>query len=224
MEVVWVASYPRSGNRFLRTILWHCFGQRSGSIYPNDLNGNRELEKYVGHIELARGRPILFPKDNLPLIKTHEYPFDAKPTIYVVRDGRAATLSLWRFYGGTHPLRAVIEGQHRFGTWANHLAAWKPWERKNTLLLEYEDLRCNLPLVLDKISVFLKRDILSRQVPERGTIAAVDGRWVRNKSDWRSEFGEDLLRRFNEINDEMLKKMGYELSLPGFAENDERNG
>ncbi len=211
MNMIWLASYPRSGNTFLRTILWHCFGLRSASVYPSDLGKNKKLEEYVGHIEHGPGHQILFPQGNLPLIKTHEYPINANPAIYVSRDGRAASVSLWKFYDGRLPLSAVIEGQHRFGTWANHLAAWKPWERENTLLLEYEDLRCNLPLVLDKISVFLQRDIISQQVPDRGTIASVDGRWVRNKTDWKTQIGEELLERFNELNGEMLKKMGYEL-------------
>jgi hypothetical protein len=223
MEVVWLASYPRSGNTFLRTILWHCFGLRSGSIYPNDLNGNKELEDYVGHVEHGPGNGIFFPPDGLPLIKTHEYPTDANPAIYVTRDGRAASVSLWKFYNKSISLQAVIEGRHRFGTWSAHVAAWKPWERQNTLLLEYEDLRCNLPLVLDKISHFLQRDILSRRVPDRNAIASVDGRWVRSKTDWQAEISGELLERFNEINGEMLKKMGYELGLPDMAKNKIQN-
>lgn len=210
MDMIWLASYPRSGNTFLRTILWHCFGLRSGSIYARDLGGNQELEKYVGHVEHSPGGRILFPPNNPALVKTHEYPVNAKPAIYVVRDGRAASVSLWNFYNRSASLLEIIEGQHRFGTWANHLAAWKPWERKDTLLLEYEELRGNLPLALEKLSKFLQRDIVSRQVPDRGEIAGVDGRWVRNKSDWRDAFTDELLQRFDEINGEMMKQMGYE--------------
>ena len=219
MEVVWIASYPRSGNTFLRTILWHCFGLRSGSIYPDDLGGNKALEDYVGHIEHGPGNQILFPENSVALIKTHDYPIDANPAIYVIRDGRAASVSLWRFYNKSISLQAVIEGRHRFGTWSAHVAAWKPWERKNTLLLEYEDLRGNLPLVLDKISHFLKREIVSQHLPDRNTIANADGRWVRSKTDWKAEISGELLERFNEINGEMLKKMGYEPWLPDAAKN-----
>ena len=32
-ETVWLASYPRSGNTMLRTILWHGFAMKSGAIY-----------------------------------------------------------------------------------------------------------------------------------------------------------------------------------------------
>ena len=51
MEITWLASYPRSGNTFLRTILFNCFGIKTASIYPNDLGRRKVLEDFVGHIE-----------------------------------------------------------------------------------------------------------------------------------------------------------------------------
>lgn len=169
------------------------------------------LEKYVGHVEHSPGGRILFPPNNPALVKTHEYPINTKPAIYVVRDGREATVSLWNFYNRSASLREIIDGRHHLGTWGNHLAVWKPWERKDTLLLEYEELRDNLPLALDKLSGFLQREIISRKVPDRGEIAGVDGRWVGNKNDWKKAFTDDLLQHFNELNGAMLKKIGYEL-------------
>ena len=64
MKMVWLASYPRSGNTFLRTILWQCFGLRSASYYRDDLGGNKELEEYVGHIERVPNNEISFPENN----------------------------------------------------------------------------------------------------------------------------------------------------------------
>lgn len=208
-NLVWLASYPRSGNTFLRTILWQCFGLRSASIYPNDLGGNKKLEEYVGHIEHGSDKQIRFPENNIPLVKTHEYPTNTNPAIYVIRDGRAATVSLWEFYNRGIPLEAIIDGQHRFGTWSNHVQAWNPWERQNTLLLHYEDMRNNLPVVLSNISKFLNRDILKKNIPERNTIATDDGRWVRSESNWRSHFSDSLIKRFDQISKDTLIKSGY---------------
>ena len=207
--MVWLASYPRSGNTYLRTILWHCFGLRSASIYCNDLGRNRELEAYVGHIERDADGKLSFPIGSIPLVKTHHPPHDENPAIYVVRDGRAASVSLWKFYSGKLPLTEIIEGRHAFGTWSNHLQAWKPYERQNTLLLKYEDMCADLPGALKEISEFLEKDILEVEIPARGTVAGVDGRWVTTESDWKSEISGDLLERFNELNKEMLRKMGY---------------
>lgn len=208
-NTVWLASYPRSGNSLLRTVLWQCFGLRSASVYPNDLGGNTELERYVGHIEHGPDRRIHFPENSLPLVKTHEHPTDKNPSIYIVRDGRAASVSLWQFYHEKLPLEAVIAGQHRFGTWSNHVAAWRPWERPNTLLVKYEEIISNLPRILEEISAFLECDILANRIANRDTVAGVDGRWVRSKSDWKLKISDVLLERFNEINGEMMQEMGY---------------
>lgn len=214
MNFIWLASYPRSGNTFLRTILWHSFGLRSASVYANDLGENKRLWDFVGHIEPGPDRQIKFPETNMPLLKTHEYPPNSDPAIYVVRDGRAACSSLWKFYnehGVPSSMPDVIEGRHRFGTWANHVSAWRPWEREKTLLLKYEDLKCNLQSVLGRLSGFLQRDIVNFHIPDRSTIAEIDGQWVKSETSWEKEFNKEHIQRFNEINGEMLKRMGYEL-------------
>ncbi|MFT6284263.1 MAG: hypothetical protein ACJAXM_000735 [Arenicella sp.] len=218
-NVVWLASYPRSGNTFLRTILWQCFGLRSASVYPNDLGGNTRLEDYVGHIDYPPGQPIQLSDSDIHLKKTHEYDQDNMPAIYVIRDGRAAAVSLSHFYDKTLSLAAVIEGQHRFGTWSDHVNSWRPWERPNTLLLKYESILNDLPATLNTISTFLKRDLIKTSIPDRSTIAAIDdnkaltgnvGQWVSpNQKDWRTELSGELLNRFNVLNHDVLIKAGY---------------
>jgi len=208
-RLVWLASYPRSGNTFLRTILRHCFGLRSASVYPEDLGGNRALEEYVGHIEHGPEMYDRLQENGISLVKTHEYPQDANSAIYVLRDGRAACVSLWKFYQKSIPLETVIEGWHRFGTWADHVKAWSPKDRPGTLLLNYEELRHDLPGSLDKISRFLSRPVIGDRLPDRDTIAASDGRWVRKESSWQTELEGRNLARFNEINGEVLEAYGY---------------
>lgn len=207
--IVWLASYPRSGNTFLRTILWHCFGLRSASIYPKDLGGNHALEGYVGHIEHGPQLRAQLAQSGVALIKTHEHPRDANAAIYVIRDGRAACVSLWAFGHKTIPLAAVIEGRHRFGTWADHVRAWNPRSRPNTLLLAYEQLRDDLPETLGRISSFLGRPILGERVPDRNAIAASDGQWVRTESSWQKDLAGNDLARFNEISGDVLAAYGY---------------
>ena len=202
---IWPSSYPRSGNTLLRTILWHRFGLCFASIYPNDLDGSRVLERYIGHIEHDTDGRACFPNDMLPLIKTHGPPTDAGAAIYIVRDGRAASVSLWEFYERKLPLEAIIEGRHRFGAWTDHLSAWSPWERPNTLLLRYEDI-AGTWRALEKLHGFLGREIHSDSIPDRGHIAGIDGRWVGKKTDWRSIITNEQLALFNRINVPMMKK------------------
>lgn len=206
--IVWLASYPRSGNTMLRTILWHCFGLRSASIYPDDLGGDKELESRVGHIEHDADGRLRLPSGYLPLIKTHEYPHDAGRAIYVVRDGRAVSVSLWRFYHEEIGLREIISGSHRFGTWSAHLEAWAPWSRPGTLLLKYEDMTTDLPAVLARLGGFLNRKPVSERMPTRDSLAK-DGRWIRKRTEWSNFLVGDLLDLFDEVNGMMMKRMGY---------------
>ena len=208
-SIIWLASYPRSGNTFLRTILWHCFGQRSGSVYPQDLGGNTELELYIGHIEHGENGQLHFPAGNIPFVKTHEHDRDDKPAIYVVRDGIASCVSMWQFYKRSMSLEAVMTGHHRFGTWTDHVQSWHPWDRQNTLLLRYEEMISDLPSVLQAITSFLGCKIKNDSIPNRNTIAGVDGRWVRKKATRESILYDDLLEKYNQINRHMLEKCGY---------------
>ncbi len=245
----------------MRTVLHHCFGLLSGSIYKGDLGGNRRLEQYVGHIEHHQDGKIYFPQGNLPLIKTHELPHlsdaiyvarsvsnatgfpstivarrapiaeffirvlsgnavmrsgKSSPAIYVVRNGRAATLSIWQFYGKSIPIERIIAGQLRLskwhrhlGTWSDHLLAWKPWERPNTILIRYEDITDNLIEVIDRLARFLKREPIANRIPPRDDIADVDGRWVRKERQRKEAFPTEFMERFQQYNGPMMKRLGY---------------
>ena len=210
-QVIWLASYPRSGNTLLRTVLYQCFGIQSASVYPNDLGGNKALQSYIGHIEHEASEDIRLSSGGIYLIKTHEPPHDDNAAIYIVRDGRAACVSLWEFDGRNQPLEAVVSGGHRVGAWADHLKEWRPWERPNTLLVKYEDIIDDLSMVLERMSQFLHSDITSHRIPSRELIASVDGRWVRMKSDWRNFMTDEQLNLFNQSNGHMMRKMGYGL-------------
>ena len=206
---IWLASYPRSGNTLLRTILWHCFGLPSASVYPQDFGDNQELAQEVGHIEHNADGKIHFPPDSLELIKTHEYPTDNQPAIYVVRDGRAACVSLYKFYNQEQSLESIIKGQHRFGSWAEHLKAWQPWQRPNTLLLKYEDITSNFEKILEQLSQFLHRDIIAKELPNRDRLAKIDGRWINLETDWRDSISERDMLLFQEVNSDMMAMLDY---------------
>ena len=209
-NVIWLASYPRSGNTLLRTVLWQCFGLRSTSVYPNDLDGNRELAAQIGHIFPEANNEVHIPDTELPLVKTHELPPDASPAIYVVREGRAATVSLWKFYHEKTSLEQIIAGQSEFGTWTNHVAAWRPWERDHTLMIKYEDMLQDLSTVLNGISAFLGCDIIKQTIPPRDVMAQVGGKMVRPSTDWRESLLGPLLQQFDRINGDMMRALGYD--------------
>jgi hypothetical protein len=210
-RVIWLASFPRSGNTFLRIVLRQCFGLSSASIYPDDVEGIRVLEESAGHIEYGPAMDEWLRSSEKLLVKTHEAPADDQPAIYVVRDGRPVCVSLSEFYGRDKlSLSAAISGAHRFGTWAQHVAAWHPWDRPNTLFLKYEDLVADLPESLRKIAGFLGAPVINEKLPEREELfKASGGRWIRRASRWESVFGEHERRLFDYFNGDMMRKLGY---------------
>ncbi len=183
---------------------------RSASVHKNDFGeGNNELSDIVGHIELSNNEH--FSLDELQLIKTHLSPPDmTSKTIYIVRDGRAAIVSMWHYYNKEAPLDVFVKGdQLRFPTWSNHILSWDPFNRPNTLFLKYEDLLTKFEDSLKRISIFLDAPIVSYDLPARQSIAQKDGRWVRKKSNWKKELKGKNLKQFNRNNSLMLRKLGY---------------
>ena len=208
---IWLASYPRSGNTLLRTILNQCFGLRTTSLYPRDLGHRAELERVTGHYE--RSASAAPPAGQPELVKTHGRPRDGAPAIYVVRDGRAVAVSVrvWFSRDAAPSLREVIAGVHAFGLWREHVETWAPWSRPDTLLVRYEDMTTNLPAVLEALGNFLDRPVLSRRIPERRELAAIGGRWIRNSSDWRDEVTPADMRLFRLLNRAVMERLGYPL-------------
>jgi hypothetical protein len=184
--MIWLASYPRSGNTMLRSVLWHCFGLRSGSVYRNDLGGDAKLEERCGHVEWDGDR-IVFTHQQ-PIIKTHEPPIDDSPAIYMVREGRAACVSMWKFYDRAIPLVEVVAGNHRFGSWSAHLAAWQPWKRPDTLFIDFDQACADPTMLVDRVSRFIEVRPVCRDVPGRD---GGDGRWVKAQSAWMDDWTDE---------------------------------
>jgi hypothetical protein len=150
--IVWLASYPRSGNTMFRMMLHQVFGCVSHSKYYSP-------EKFEQHNKInpasmgARPLPSIWESayesmtrdpDCAYLVKTHDPPEDKQHAIYIVRNGLAAIRSYKHFLHDVnhveYSLEQVIGGEPLFGSWGRHLDEWNPLERSNTLLLKYEDL------------------------------------------------------------------------------------
>lgn len=197
--IVWLASYPRSGNTLVRLMLKQVWGLGSYSIYGDEGDiTNPAMASQVGHESMGRPFHEAYPRmaaaEDLYLLKTHEIPIDAGKAIYVVRDGRAASRSYCHycrdFNGITDDaanLRDIILGFTSFGSWSNHLDLWDPLNRPNTLLLRYEDLLAEPGVQIRRISEFLK--IEPRQVWQNSfeELSRLEPRYFRAASGNRPE-------------------------------------
>jgi hypothetical protein len=103
--IIWIASYPRSGNNYVREILRDVFRVETYSIYEGPVEHQIDVET----IRDAEG---------IHLVKTHELPTDNSPALYVVRDGRDALVSYAHFIHTHAQVAEISERQERHIRWS----------------------------------------------------------------------------------------------------------
>lgn len=148
--IVWVASYPRSGNTLFRIVLDRMGLGPTYSIHNDKALKALNIDKEVGHEDLPEEGLDSLAKDSaLHFVKTHELPGkDDYPTIYIVRDGRDAIVSYAHYLKNIDKkelslgriIAKLITGEiGGFGLWGDHIRKWrrKPGE---FAIVRYEDL------------------------------------------------------------------------------------
>jgi hypothetical protein len=161
--LVWLASYPRSGNTLLRILLKRAFDIETYSYYDGDIEALPELISIVGHRRRAMKAEELIARaqgsSEIVFVKTHERPHDATKAIYVVRDGRATVVSYWHYLQDFEKqdvsLDQVITGDVWAGSWSHHVRTWALGARPNTLVLRFEDMVADNERPLAQIAAFL---------------------------------------------------------------------
>lgn len=220
--LVWLASYPRSGNTLLRILLNRAFGVKTPSIYddPIDIGADPALAQLVGHrshgLDLEAFVDAAESESGVVYAKTHELPRDEHKAIYVVRDGRAAIVSLHHYlkevFGiGEQSLADVITGFPKGLTWSTHVWSWVLSGRRDTLLLRFEDLVADPASALRKIADFLDLPPPGDAVVRFADLQAVAPRFFRrgdNAANIAELSGADL-KLFWELHGQTMARMGY---------------
>jgi hypothetical protein len=133
--MIWLASYPRSGNTFFRIVLREVYGIESSEFHDPKLQGERR-----DHLDY-------------PVVKTHLLPGQlipddpSIPAVYLVRDGRDAVVSMARqrrdvsvpgsdFRLNLLWITAALPGKV-FGGWSRHV---REWRRRASVVIRFEDL------------------------------------------------------------------------------------
>jgi hypothetical protein len=154
--IVWLASYPRSGNTFLRAVLHALYGVPTYSVYDDDDPvAQRVGPDLVGYQPKPGDRTSMMASDDLYFMKTHKRRKpDGCPAIYLVRDGRDAVVSHARLRASLEDpsgrrafesflydeiTRPYVDGQPSSGTWGGNVLAWLN-KTAPTVVLKYEDL------------------------------------------------------------------------------------
>lgn len=192
--IVWLSSFPRSGNTLLRLMLKRVWDIESCSMYDDrdDIGANPAVAQRVGHRFLGANFDDAYRsmRDSTELfcVKTHDVPIDESKSIYIVRDGRSASYSYWHYqreYGqlqGDAALAETLIGFTPFGSWSDHLDAWDPLQRPEILMLRYEQLLAEPGEQIIRIADFLERRPLRPWENDFGALHQLEPRFFREGS------------------------------------------
>jgi hypothetical protein len=164
--IVWLTSYPRSGNTFFRILLKELYGIQTYSIYDDGLFVKLRATKLVGQRQLPRaGVDSLRAGPRPNIVKTHDMPTverysvvpridvvphaqEGDPVIFLLRDARDALVSQAHFVlsyrnhrGAKPPFRSVLKQQILKPRWTQMTRVWyqHDWTGPHHLV-RFEDL------------------------------------------------------------------------------------
>lgn len=210
----WLCSYPRSGNMLIRAILWNCFGLKSGAEYVehSTILSSWELCRLMGACERVPKHQKWAP------IKTHALPPAGQRTLFIVRDGRDATMSYWRMLvqlaGETLTMRDFIEGKTMFGSWGTWMRQADPKNRPDARWVRYEDVKEDVPGTVRYLAGMLGMDPKTYEIPSIDEMRAAlrRKRYVNQgrSGGWRQEWTAEEIRLFDDLHGDMLEAYGYE--------------
>ena len=215
--MIWLASFPRSGNTFFRNILYQVYGLESSTFHRDP--------QY----------PVIDNYQDYPFVKTHLLPTDIVPNdpgikkVYLVRDGRDALVSM------AHHKKDIIKpGTDFYNNLLESILGWedvdfagwsenvKQWLSVADLVIKYEDLIADplreverlrqitdLPDAdADRLPTFEKLKFgTPKYGGERGR---QDRAFRRGKSGgWQEEMPLELQQLFWELHGEGMERAGY---------------
>ncbi len=217
---VFIVSFPRSGNTWLRKMLANAFHPELAAQNPlsYDLVRRTVVDMYQEWAYL--------PKDQTPrLIKSHESFTKHYPkVVYLYRDGRAVTASYYHFLRKMENysfdfdtfLAQSLKGDFQYGSWQAHIESWlrqKP--RIPFHPVRYESLLENPVATLGEICRFLgiggEPGAIENAVKNTAVAMATPNKKYADvvSSKWLTLFNEKHQDYFFEHAGETMQKLGY---------------
>lgn len=232
---VMVASYPRSGNTWLRFMLTRILTGRPA--------GFDNVNSVIAEIGIHKDALPLLPGEGR-LIKTHElYRPTYKRAIYLVRDVRDVLLSQYSrenelglvWWGNLDGyVEAFVKGSiNGFGPWQEHIPNWldSPLAKRGDLLMvKFADMRRDTQQTLERVVDFLgfevDRKVIADAIADNTVekmrerekqaktlykTTSEEGRFVRKGAimGWREKLSEHQLELIERYAGATMRRMGF---------------
>jgi hypothetical protein len=181
---VFIVSYPRSGNTWVRFLLGNLVYQDQPTTFANVESRIPEIYLFPDRVLRSLPRPRL--------LKSHEC-FDPRyrKIIYIVRDPRDVAVSYYHYalkrkaIEEDYPIADFVE---RFlaaefdiqwawaASWSDHVMSWVSMRhgREGFLLLRYEDIIENAEGELSKMAGFLKLEASPQRLERAVSLSSAD--------------------------------------------------
>ena len=228
---VFIVSYPRSGNTWLRFFV-------ANLIAPDEKITFRNIENYVPSI--YKSADTLDAREGRRFIKSHNPCYELYPKlIYVYRDGRDALVSYYYYATGKNVFSGSFEEfafspfVEQFTSWKEHVASAHDFASKypdRILILRYEEMLTGTLSALIRVPTFLglgydaqaiaeaveKSSFKHLQKIEKKSGGETLGKGFTffrsgKSNQWQQHFNPELYLRFLRENGETLLRLGYRL-------------
>ena len=221
--IVWLASYPRSGNTLARTMLNQCFDIKTYEREPPPFGVTEDyISSMIGHVEMPCEWSRFYERSaasrRTVFVKTHLPPEDEQPAIYVVRNGRSAIVSYFHHFGQFFPnedrtLLELILGHDYYLEWTSHYRAWDPHKRGRTLVLRYEDLLASPARETERIRQFLGGESQRKEWENPFELLQQDDPqfFRRGRAEWTADpvWTPDIEEIFQAKHSELMRELAY---------------
>jgi hypothetical protein len=211
--IVWIASFPRSGNTFLRIVLNRLYGVRTSVVYDVDGVADRLGPSLVGFEERPGPFAAMRESPELHLVKTHRprdrQILDGDKAVCLVRDGRDCLVSWARqrsedgarcFADELRDLIFLPAGRGA-GPWGRNVLGWLQPAHPGRVVLRYEELIDNPEAAVRRVADGLRLGLepaTAAAIPTFAELHQVDGRFFRRgfSGTYCDELPEDLHQTF----------------------------
>jgi hypothetical protein len=232
---VFLVSYPRSGNTWVRAII-------SEILYGTSGDSLNELGRFVPDIHAACIDTLQLSHPRV--IKSHfNYTRRYKRVLYIVRDPRDVCLSHYKYLKQRRYPSMTLEGYvddacsgKLFpGTWCEHVKSWLleneaylSADNLNFLLLKFEEILHQPEIHIRKIADFLGKDVRfpkAKEIKRKTSIQAMkqkerngsfewlpkDLEFINNGAtgSWIDKMPEKLNKKIVSVNETEMKALEY---------------
>lgn len=226
---IFLVSYPRSGNTWVRFLLANLMKSEGESIDFHNVH------EYVP--EIGRNNDLIKEMPSPRIIKSHTPKRNYPRVIYLVRDGRDVYVSYFHYRLNQLPdgytFQKFLRREDHFPClWSDHVKSWLYSDEKNLDLIKiyYEDLLQNTAMELKKIVDFTGINTFEARIKEAVNASNIDrmreidqkkGRkynltdtknFIRKgvHGDWHTYFTDSDKDYFKKRAGELLIQLGYE--------------